>query len=157
MTRSDCCRPRGGCGLHQEERQEAERDQCVAVPARGKRRSAAGGGRSEPLSRKHPDWQTQSGWESAGAMVSADCITTSRAFVTAATGCRPREGCGLHPRLCAQSIKTRELPSPRGERGEAPPVAEEASRFRGSTPIGRRKAAGNRQVRWCLRIASSSN
>ena len=47
------------------------------------------------------------------------------------------------------------LPSPRGERGEAPPVAEEASRFRGSTPIGRREAAVNRQVRRCLRIASS--
>ena len=47
-----------------------------------------------------------------------------------------------------------ELPSPRGERDEAPPVAEEASRFRGSTPIGRREAAVNRQVRRCLRIAS---
>ena len=47
-----------------------------------------------------------------------------------------------------------QLPSPRGERGEAPPVVEEASRFRGSTPIGRREAAVNRQVRRCLRIAS---
>ena len=36
---------------------------------RGKRRSAAGGGVSEPLSRKHPGWQTQSGWEPVGATV----------------------------------------------------------------------------------------
>ena len=36
---------------------------------RGKRRSAAGGGVSEPLSRKHPGWQTQSGWEPVGTTV----------------------------------------------------------------------------------------
>lgn len=38
---------------------------CCPSRQRGKRRSAAGGGRSEPLSRKHPDWQTRSGCESA--------------------------------------------------------------------------------------------
>ena len=42
------------------------------------------------------------------------------------------------------------MPSaPAGESGEAPPVAEKASRFRGSTPVGGREAAGNRLVRRC--------
>lgn len=70
--------------------------QSVAVPARGKRRSAAGGGRSEPLSRKHPDWQTRSGCESAGATVSADCIFVVAISEVKRKSCRPREGCGLH-------------------------------------------------------------
>lgn len=70
--------------------------QSVTVPARGKRRSAAGGGRSEPLSRKHPDWQTRSGCESAGATVSADCIFVVAISEVKRKSCRPREGCGLH-------------------------------------------------------------
>ena len=40
--------------------------------------------------------------------------------------------------------------NPRGETGEAPPGAEKANLFRGSTPIGRRKAAGNRLVQRCI-------
>ena len=34
-----------------------------------------------------------------------------------------------------------------GESGEAPPVAEEASRFRGGTPVCGRETAGNRKRR----------
>ena len=34
-----------------------------------------------------------------------------------------------------------------GESGEAPPVAEEASRFRGSAPVCGREATGNRKRR----------
>ena len=64
----------GVCGLHPVRGRLPWAGDLVAVPARGKRRSAAGGGRSEPLSRKRPDWQTQSVCESAGATVSADCI-----------------------------------------------------------------------------------
>ena len=37
------------------------------------------------------------------------------------------------------------------ESAEAPPGADEARRIRGSTPVGRRKAAGNRQVQRCMR------
>ena len=40
--------------------------------------------------------------------------------------------------------------NPRGETGKAPPGAEKANLFRGSTPIGRRKAAGNRLVQRCI-------
>ena len=35
----------------------------------GQRRSAAGGGKSEAVSRKGPGWQTQSGWEPVGPTV----------------------------------------------------------------------------------------
>ena len=35
----------------------------------GQRRSAAGGGKSEAVSRKGPGWQTQSGWEPVGLTV----------------------------------------------------------------------------------------
>ena len=37
--------------------------------AQGNRRSAAGGGRSEAVSRQGPGWQTRSGWEPVGPTV----------------------------------------------------------------------------------------
>ena len=53
----------------------------------------------------------------------------------------PKAGAEAHPFLLRGVSK--------GESGEAPPGAEQASRFRGSPPVGRRKAAGSRLVRRC--------
>ena len=43
-----------------------------------------------------------------------------------------------------------------GESGEAPPVAEEASRFRGSAPVCGREASGNRKGATVERAASGT-
>ncbi len=70
MTRGFESAVRGGSEVRAPRPTEAGRGGAMRAGRRGNRRSAAGGGRSEPISRKCPDWRprqwTGIGWHDGG-------------------------------------------------------------------------------------------
>ena len=70
MTRGFESAVRGGGGVWAPRPTEAGQGGAMRAGRRGNRRSAAGGGRSEPISRKCPDWRprqwTGIGWHDGG-------------------------------------------------------------------------------------------
>ena len=64
------------------------------------------------------------------------------------------QNAGKHADSCVLQRGEKVFPHCRSQRcresGEAPPAADKASRFRGSTPVSRCEAAGNRLVRRCI-------
>ena len=70
MTRGFESAVRGGSEVRAPRPTEAGRGGAMQAGRRGNRRSAAGGGRSEPISRKCPDWRprqwTGIGWHDGG-------------------------------------------------------------------------------------------
>ena len=103
----------------------------------GNRRSAAGGGCSEAISRKCPDWPARQcrgiGWHDSAGESAGTTVLPRRP----GRNFRDRERVR---RFCRSSSYT--SCRCRREIGEAPPVADAARRFRGSAPIGRHDSAG---------------